>query len=37
MVLGLAAGQFEAGRGKVGAWGPTGLLRAVLVRSTLQG
>ena len=29
--------QFEAGRGKVGAWGPTGLLRAVLVRSTLQG
>ena len=28
---------FEAGRGNVGAWGPTGLLRAVLVRSTLQG
>jgi len=25
----------EAGRGKVGAWGLTGLLRAVLVRSTL--
>ena len=28
---------FEAGRGMVGAWSPTGLLRAVLVRSTLQG
>ena len=29
--------SFEAGRGKIGAWSPTGLLRAVLVRSTLQG
>ena len=28
---------FEAGRRKIGAWGPTGLLCAVLVKSTLQG
>ena len=28
---------FEAGRGKVGVWGPTGFLRTVLVRSILQG
>ena len=28
---------FEAGRGKVGVWGPTGFLRTVLVMSILQG
>ena len=33
----MSLGLVPVVRGEVGAWGPTGLLRAVLVRSTLQG
>ena len=32
-----SADHMMVGRGMVGAWGPTGPIRAVLVRSTLQG